>query len=170
MKTSIFILEDNMTQVKTLTRYIHNYAPDIELCIASSKEEAFILLKNHPDFNAYLLDVSLGSADQDTDGLAVANYIIDSRTTTAAGNRNIIFITAFPEHIYTAVNDIHCTAYLLKPYTQKDLYAQLDAIFHTEYALQLKTLEGIYAKLNFAEIYYTNRMHVYVFSYYTGHY
>jgi len=44
--------------------------------------------------------------------------------------------------------------YLLKPYTQKDLYAQLDAIFHTEYALQLKTLEGIYAKLNFAEIYY----------------
>lgn len=89
-----------------------------------------------------------------TDGLAVANYIIDSRTTTAAGNRNIIFITAFPEHIYTAVNDIHCTAYLLKPYTQKDLYAQLDAIFHTEYALQLKTLEGIYAKLNFAEIYY----------------
>ena len=47
MKTSIFILEDNMTQVKTLTRYIHNYAPDIELCIASSKEEAFILLKNH---------------------------------------------------------------------------------------------------------------------------
>ena len=51
MKTSIFILEDNMTQVKTLTRYIHNYAPDIELCIASSKEEAFILLKNHPDFN-----------------------------------------------------------------------------------------------------------------------
>ena len=98
MKTSIFILEDNMTQVKTLTRYIHNYAPDIELCIASSKEEAFILLKNHPDFNAYLLD--------------------------------------------------------LKPYTQKDLYAQLDTIFHTEYALQLKTLEGIYAKLNFAEIYY----------------
>ena len=47
MKTSIFILEDNMTQIKTLTRYIHNYAPDIELCIASSKEEAFILLKNH---------------------------------------------------------------------------------------------------------------------------
>ena len=154
MRTSIFILEDNMTQIKTLTRYIHNYAPDIELCIASSKEEAFILLKNHPDFNAYLLDVSLGSADLDTDGLAVANYIIDSHTTTAAGNRNIIFITAFPEHIYTAVNDIHCTAYLLKPYTQKDLYAQLDAIFHTEYALQLKTLEGIYAKLNFAEIYY----------------
>ena len=31
MKTSIFILEDNMTQVKTLTRYIHNYASSFAL-------------------------------------------------------------------------------------------------------------------------------------------
>ena len=42
MKTSIFILEDNMTQIKTLTRYIHNYAPDIELCIASSDRKSVV--------------------------------------------------------------------------------------------------------------------------------
>ena len=163
MKTSIFILEDNMTQVKTLTRYIHNYAPDIELCIASSKEEAFILLKNHPDFNAYLLDVSLGSADLDTDGLAVANYIIDSRTTTAAGNRNIIFITAFPEHIYTAVNDIHCTAYLLKPYTQKDLSYRI--------CLAIKNIGRHLCQTEFCrDLLYRIACTIYVFSYYTGHY
>lgn len=154
MNLSIFILEDDSIQSKTLTEYIHDYSTKIEVCVASTKEEAITLLKSHSAFTAYLLDVSLNDTTPNADGLLVANYIIDSRLASTSKQRNIIFITALPEHIYTAVNDIHCVAYLLKPYSKQDLFRQLDMLFHIEQTLLLKTVDGIIVKINYPDIYY----------------
>ena len=66
---------------------------------------------------------------------------------------NINF-TAFPGHIYHAVNDIHCTAYLLKPYTKEQLFRQLDNILGTERDFTIKTIDNIRIKLNFDDVFY----------------
>lgn len=53
-----------------------------------------------------------------------------------------------------AVNDIHCTAYLLKPYTKEQLFRQLDNILGTERDFTIKTIDNIRIKLNFDDVFY----------------
>lgn len=147
---SIFILEDDTTQANALKKYIEDYSSDVTIVITDNATDAKKIISENSSFRAYLLDISTDKKNINTDGLTIAKFI--NRQTS--NNSPIIFITAFPEHIYHAVNDIHCIAYLLKPYTKEDLYRQLDNIFNTERDMVIKTLDNIYIKLNYDDIYY----------------
>lgn len=132
---SIFIFEDDKIQATALKNYINEYSQDMHPVIAASTKEAISILSKEPYFRAYFLDISTNPDAENTDGLKIAEYIRHK----TKNNAPIIFTTAFPKHIYHAVNDIHCTAYLLKPYTKEQLFRQLD---------------NIRIKLNFDDVFY----------------
>lgn len=132
---SIFIFEDDKIQATALKNYINEYSQDMHPVITASTKEAISILSKEPYFRAYFLDISTDPDAENTDGLKIAEYIRHK----TKNNAPIIFTTAFPKHIYHAVNDIHCTAYLLKPYTKEQLFRQLD---------------NIRIKLNFDDVFY----------------
>ena len=136
---SIFIFEDDKIQATALKNYINEYSQDMHPVIAASTKEAISIL-----------DISTDPDAENTDGLKIAEYIRHKTKNIAP----IIFTTAFPKHIYHAVNDIHCTAYLLKPYTKEQLFRQLDNILGTERDFTIKTIDNIRIKLNFDDVFY----------------
>lgn len=145
---SIFIMEDDKIQVNTLKKYIEGYSSKISTIVTDNFKDALEILSNSNPFSAYFLDISMDQSNENADGFEVARYI-NQHT-----NSPIIFTTAFPNYVYNAINEIHCTAYLLKPYTKKTLYKQLDNIFNNEKDVVIKTTDGIYIKLNYDDIYY----------------
>ena len=147
---SIFIFEDDKIQATALKNYINEYSQDMHPVIAASTKEAISILSKEPYFRAYFLDISTNPDAENTDGLKIAEYIRHK----TKNNAPIIFTTAFPKHIYNAVNDIHCTAYLLKPYTKEQLFRQLDNILGTERDFTIKTIDNIRIKLNFDDVFY----------------
>ena len=147
---SIFIFEDDKIQATALKNYINEYSQDMHPVIAASTKEAISILSKEPYFRAYFLDISTNPDAENTDGLKIAEYIRHK----TKNNAPIIFTTAFPKHIYHAFNDIHCTAYLLKPYTKEQLFRQLDNILGTERYFTIKTIDNIRIKLNFDDVFY----------------
>lgn len=147
---SIFIFEDDKIQATALKNYINEYSQDMHPVIAASTKEAISILSKEPYFRAYFLDISTNPDAENTDGLKIAEYIRHK----TKNNAPIIFTTAFPKHIYHAVNDIHCTVYLLKPYTKEQLFRQLDNILGTERDFTIKTIDNIRIKLNFDDVFY----------------
>ena len=147
---SVFIFEDDKIQATALKNYINEYSQDMRPVIASSTKEAISILSKEPYFRAYFLDISTDPDAENTDGLKIAEYIRHK----TKNNAPIIFTTAFPKHIYHAVNDIHCTSYLLKPYTKEQLFRQLDNILGTERDFTIKTIDNIRIKLNFDDVFY----------------
>ena len=147
---SIFIFEDDKIQATALKNYINEYSQDMHPVIAASTKEAISILSKEPYFRAYFLDISTNPDAENTDGLKIAEYIRHK----TKNNAPIIFTTAFPKHIYHAVIDIHCTAYLLKPYTKEQLFRQLDNILGTERDFTIKTIDNIRIKLNFDDVFY----------------
>ena len=159
LKIHIFILEDDKIQADTLEKYIMEYRNDIIPVIAHSEKEAFEKLNCNDKFAIFFLDISIDGNNNNTSGMKVARYIIDN----FANNAPIIFITAHPDYVLSAINNIHCTAYLLKPYTKKELYTQLDNIFITKDCLSIKTLNNVYTRINFNEIYYIESLGRYIY-------
>lgn len=147
---SIFIFEDDKIQATALKNYINEYSQDMHPVITASTKEAISILSKEPYFRAYFLDISTDPDAENTDGLKIAEYIRHK----TKNNAPIIFTTAFPKHIYHAVKDIHCTAYLLKPYTKEQLFRQLDNILGTERDFTIKTIDNIRIKLNFDDVFY----------------
>lgn len=148
MYKHIFVLEDDKTQADTLRSYLSTYSPKVKPIITSSVDEALATLRTHSAFAVYLLDISLGD-EANKDGLKVA-YTICKMYPQA----HLIFITAHPQHVFSAINEHHCMAYLLKPYTREMLFQQLDRIFTDTKYLSLRALDGIYWKIPFSDIYY----------------
>ena len=148
MYNYVFILEDDVTQANTLQSYILQYSPTLRPVIAHSAKEAMDTLRTQSDFAAYLLDISIGE-EQNHDGLEVARTICKMNA-----NPHLIFITAYTDHVFSAINDYHCSAYLLKPYTKETLYKQLDPLFSQPEYLSLRALDGVYWKISYSDIYY----------------
>lgn len=155
----VFILEDDIVQANTLEKYIKEYKNDITPVIAHSEKEAFEMLNHDYKFTAYFLDISIDGSRENSSGMTIARYIVDN----LENNAPIVFITAYPDHILSAINNIHCTAYLLKPYTKKELFAQLDNIFTTKESLSIKTLSNVYTKINYNDIYYIESIGRYIY-------
>lgn len=139
---SIFIFEDDKIQATALKNYINEYSQDMHPVIAASTKEAISILSKEPYFRAYFLDISTNPDAENTDGLKIAEYIRHK----TKNNAPIIFTTAFPKHIYHAVNDI--------PYTKEQLFRQLDNILGTERDFTIKTIDNIRIKLNFDDVFY----------------
>ena len=159
LNINIFILEDDIIQANTLEKYIKEYQSDITPVVAHSEKEALEKLDWNYKFAAFFLDISIDGNTNNSSGMKIARYIIDN----FSNNAPIIFVTAYPDYMLSAINNIHCTAYLLKPYTKAELYIQLDNIFLTDESLPLKTLNNVYTRINYNEIYYIESLGRYIY-------
>lgn len=144
MKRHILLLEDDIIQAESLKKMVLNYSIDIELSHVTSLTQAKKLLENNTIFDAFFLDISLDIEHINQAGLQFAEQI---QSMPRYQRIPILFITAFPEHVYSAINQLHCFAYLLKPYTQLEVHKQLNTLFENRHNILLKTSENIYIRL-----------------------
>lgn len=144
MKRHILLLEDDIIQAKSLEKMILTYSIDIQVSHAASLAQAKSLLESNISFDAFFLDISLDIQHTNQAGMQFAEHI---QSKPRYQRIPILFITAFPEHVYSAINQLHCFAYLLKPYTQLEVHKQLSALFENKPNILLKTSENIYIRL-----------------------
>lgn len=163
----ILIVEDDEIQQNALKKLIQKTYPDSMVTAADSYETALESIDLN-EYHLFILDIKL---TEDTDcaaktstGLDLAFHIrrkIQYRFTP------IIFITALPDKIYTAVNDLHCYNYIVKPYSDEDvinaIHAVLSSPFFQNACLELYDTNGIYFKLYLEDIIYIQfQSHVYL--------
>ena len=168
MITDILILENDHVQAETLADYINDYSYDLTTCIVSSLPEALEMLQKDITFRAFFLDISMNETADNTDGLKFAMHLSKQDKTK---HIPIIFITGYPEHTYTAINRLHCFAYILKPYSKADVHKQLSDIFSKQSinsTISIRTLDGIYIKLHLEDIYYIESQGRYMY-FHTSH-
>lgn len=151
MKRKILLLEDDRYQAKNLQIIIQNYSQNIEIAYAATMEQARDLLNGSTLFDAFFLDISLDEQKRNQDGLQLAEQF---QAMPRYQRTPILFITAFPQYVYTALNRLHCFAYLMKPYSEKDVHQQLSALFENRRTLLLKTSENIHIRLSLDTLQY----------------
>lgn len=151
MKKRILLLEDDKNQATNLEKIIHNYSQKIEIMYAATTAQAMDFLCGNALFDAFFLDISLDSQKGNRDGLQLAEQL---QTMPRYQRTPIVFITAFPEYVYSALNHLHCFAYLLKPYSEKEVQQQLASLFESKRTLLLKTSENIHIRLSLDTLQY----------------
>lgn len=159
----ILLLEDDIVQINQLQKIIKNYSRDFHITCASNVTEARELLAETTNFGAFFLDISLSENTPNQDGLQFAANLSQiphyARTP-------VLFITAFPEYVYSAVNKLHCYAYIIKPYDEKQIHRQLDGLFQKSQVFVLKTIQNVHVRLEYDTIQYIRSERRYL-TYYT---
>lgn len=151
MNPSIFILEDNPAFSQNLVDMINHYPISLNCFVASDLNSALKKLDDSIHYTAFFVDIALDETTENKDGLAFAKYLSEN---SSYRETPVIFTTSFPHYIYEALNQLHCYAYLLKPFRQEDVFYQLDQILKTNCSIRLKTADGIFMKLNTNDIYF----------------
>lgn len=153
MSYNALVLEDNLSQLNALSILLNNNSNSIQPFTASTYEDAERLIESHTVFNLFLIDINLG--DNQLTGINLAQKI---RSIQHYFYTPIIFITGYRQHIYTAINDLHCINYLIKPYDEQDLNIALENALKTPYAAEsvvfIKDYYNVLHKVFPAEIQY----------------
>ncbi len=156
MKRTLLLLEDNLEQLNYLEAMIEKYNQqfhgDFHVIPTASVEEAKGVVNALTPIDAFFLDVSMGTGLINDLGLDFAESL---QSHTQYRSKPIIFITAYGSFLPTALNHIHCYAFLLKPYTEADLFHQLsDLCSKPKNTLTIKNRDGIYIKLSYNKLQY----------------
>ena len=130
---------------------IQNYSSNIEVTYAATTTQARDFLSGSALFDAFFLDISLNEQIENQDGLQLAEEL---QAMPRYQRTPILFITAFPQYVYSALNQLHCFAYLTKPYSEKEIHQQLAALFENRRTLLLKTSENIHIRLSLDTLQY----------------
>ena len=149
----LLLLEDNENQALALKEMIVEYKPDWSVMISHTYEDARKLCTGHT-IDMFLLDIELGTDGHKT-GLDFAEEI---RLKKQYSNTPVIFITAYNEQVYTAINAIHCYNYIIKPYQRSAIYRAIDDVENSiasaiDY-INIKDTSGVYYTLYYKDILY----------------
>lgn len=117
----LLLLEDNQKQALALKEIINEYKPDWSIIISYTYENALKICMNFT-IDMFLLDIELGTECNKT-GL---DFAIEIRMKKQYCSIPIIFITAYDEQIYKAINTIHCYNYIIKPYSRSSIHKAID--------------------------------------------
>lgn len=148
---NFFILEDHREQAEALAVMIRQYSPDALVSIATSIEEAALVLKRET-YDLFFLDILLSEDDtSNSDGISFGKLL---RSTKPYQQTPIIYITSYASYMSEAINKIHCYGFLQKPYTQYKVFALLDYLINSpsNIALQIKTESCVYRDLLFTDM------------------
>lgn len=159
----ILLLEDDVVQINQLKTIIQNYSRDFHIICASNLTEAKEIVKKNTLFDAFFLDISLNENTPDQDGM---QFAMSLSKLPHYSNTPVLFITAFPKYIYPAINKLHCYAYIIKPYNEKQIHEQLSTLFRANRLLVLKTTDNIHVRLRYDAIRYIEANRRYL-TYYT---
>ena len=155
---TVLILEDDYEQQKAVSKIINEHYKDWQIFIAGTYKEACNLTSTKC-FDLFLLDIELkheNENDLDCDGLDFGKYI---RSIEHYLYTPIVYMTALPDRIFFALQEIHCSSYLVKPFTSYKLIETLDYIIgeHRENKkekITLKDSNGVYLHLQLDDIDY----------------
>lgn len=155
---TVLILEDDYEQQKAVSKIINEHYKDWQIFIAGTYKEACNLTSTKC-FDLFLLDIELkheNENDLDCDGLDFGKYI---RSIEHYLYTPIVYMTALPDRIFFALQEIHCSSYLVKPFTSYKLIETLDYIIgqHRENKkekITLKDSNGVYLHLLLDDIDY----------------
>ncbi len=169
IKRTILILEDDMLQRESLCRWMNEYAGrrsiSLQILTAGSIAEAREALVGHPPVFAFFLDISLKEDDKDHGGLEFSRFL---QETSAYRHTPLIYVTSYGDYLKQALNTFHCFAFLLKPYTKEDLFAQLKDLFDSQIEqIYVRDSEGIYHSLCLDNLVYVHSEGRYL-HYFTG--
>lgn len=146
----LLIVEDDTEQRNALEHIIHNKYPEVAIHKSSTYSEAVDLLKNsETEFSFFFLDVDLGEGDAQN-GLALGRYI---RLFPAYLHTPIIYVTSFDQYVFYALNSLHCSYYLVKPYLAEHVIKSIQDLLVSPLAppvlLECTDIDGI--SFNIAE-------------------
>lgn len=141
---SILILEDNLAQLNNVKKLITDRYPTWDIYTAQNCEEAEKLL-DICKFNIFLIDIELSEDTSEPDGLDFGKMVRDMQDYKHVP---VMFFSRFADKALMALQQIHCTSYLVKPYTKEQLIEAIDYAAETEQesedVLLLKDSNGVY--------------------------
>lgn len=149
MAHTIFLLEDDIIQIKSIQELIADYSTQsgisIDLLSAANLDAAQEIILTFPQIDVFLLDISLNNLSCDNAGIRFAEFV---QQFTKYRTKPLIFLTIYGDYMSYALNRLHCFSFLLKPYTPQELFRQLDdLLLSRDGTLLLKNLDGVYMKL-----------------------
>ena len=144
----ILIVEDDKTQLTTLTDILSRHNPGWTISEAADYDEAASLIRqslekqNH--YSLFLLDVQLTLDVDDRGGFRLAELL---RSQTPYYQTPILFLTSILDEGMTALARFHCYDYITKPYTPDSLLfqiRQLQLTGHLSQMMQIRDTNRIY--------------------------
>ena len=118
----ILIVEDETEQREALARIIRDAFPNFTIYEVGSYSDAINILNvNDITFSFFFLDVDLGESEH-RNGLTLGDFI---RSHPIYEFIPIVYITSFSEHIMYALNTLHCSSYLVKPYSSQQVISSI---------------------------------------------
>lgn len=155
---TVLILEDDPKYQETVTKIINKHYSDWILYIAGTYKEACNLVDTK-NIDLFLLSIELShdaTNDLECDGLDFGKYI---RSMKYHLYTPIIYLTTLTDRIFFALQELHCSSYLVKPYTEFKLVSALDYILgeYTENQkekITLKDSTGVYLHITLDDIDY----------------
>lgn len=149
MAYTIFLLEDDVSQIKSIQALIADYSTQsgisIDLLFAANLDAAKKIILTFPQIDVFLLEISLHNTSYDGAGIHFAEFV---QQFTKYRTKPLIFLTIYGDYMPHALNRLHCFSFILKPYTSQELFRQLDdLLLSRDETLLLKNLDGVYMKL-----------------------
>ena len=154
MSYTVLIVEDDNFQLLALSSVIKEISSDICCYTAPDYDTALNLISSDIKFDMFFLDIYLDSSSTDPEGIKLAKIIRNKSDYTYTP---IVFITICPEHTLTAINEIRCHGYLLKPFSKEQVKAAIDDSFKEKAPLTIRDVTGI-----IHPIFYSDLLYVYV--------
>lgn len=152
---NILILEDNLEQAQLLGNIVKNTYNTSAVYFADNILSAQELVGQY-DFDLFMLDIVI-----DTDNILNNNgmdFALSIRKLKQYSHTPIVFITSYPEHMQTAINDTHCYSFIIKPYTTetvtKTLMEVSDYYDYDSSFLKIRDYTGIIFKIRIRDILY----------------
>ncbi len=144
---SVLILEDNLVQLNTIKQLMADKYPQWKIYVAKSYTEAKEVLYIYK-FNMFLLDIELPKDASEPDWLDFARLVRDMPDYR---HTPVLFFAEFADKVLMALQEIHCSSYLVKPYKPEQLIEAIDYAAEiwkeTEEALLLKDSNGVYQRI-----------------------
>lgn len=156
---NILIVEDEPHQMHCLKIILKEYNNNFIIHTASNAIEASDIY-NNKTIDLFILDVDLSSTNSDKNGIDIG---ISLRADRPYSNTPIIYITGVPEKMHSAVNDVHCYNYLLKPYKKEDIHKALNDVINSKKEIDttytLRDINGVRITLKYDDLIYVKAMH-----------
>lgn len=143
----ILIVEDNTDELDALKKIISGIQTNTIIDTAKTYEEACQFIQsNHYSF--YFLDIQLETSNSTKTGIDLAHLIRSNPNTSPSP---IIFITTVTCDIQEAVNDLHCYAYINKPYLKEDIEkcfkSLIDISYYKPSYVTYRDISGVYLQI-----------------------
>ncbi len=154
---NILILEDDENQSAGLYQYLKEYGKDFHIYreknYDSARTRAF-----HVPIDLFFLDIEL---EDEKTGLDFGRILHQD---SCYKDTPVIYLSVRTDYVFSALNDLHCYAFLPKPYKKEDVFRLLNELLKSSMeepkkdSLLIKDKNGVSFRLHPSDIIYVTPM------------